>query len=60
MEATSVVSKTKKRSYHKTELVKSITFKVLMSIIILIVLFPFIWLLISSFKYEKDIIRKLQ
>ncbi|WP_414160665.1 carbohydrate ABC transporter permease [Schleiferilactobacillus harbinensis] len=27
-----------------------------MSIIILIVLFPFIWLLISSFKYEKDII----
>ncbi|MBO3093087.1 carbohydrate ABC transporter permease [Schleiferilactobacillus harbinensis] len=56
MEATSVVSKTKKRSYHKTELVKSITFKVLMSIIILIVLFPFIWLLISSFKYEKDII----
>lgn len=44
MEATSVVSKTKKRSYHKTELVKSITFKVLMSIIILIVLFPFIWL----------------
>lgn len=56
MEATSVVSKTKKCSYHKTELVKSITFKVLMSIIILIVLFPFIWLLISSFKYEKDII----
>ena len=56
MEATSVVSKTKKRSYHKTELVKSITFKVLMSTIILIVLFPFIWLLISSFKYEKNII----
>lgn len=47
---------TKQKSYHKTQMIKSVVFKIIMSLVILIVLFPFIWLLISSFKYEKDII----
>lgn len=46
----------KKNGYHRGQLIRAISFKVLMILIMIVVLFPFIWLLISSFKFEKDII----
>ncbi|MCI1882173.1 MAG: carbohydrate ABC transporter permease [Sporolactobacillus sp.] len=42
--------------YKRSQLIGNIIFKIIMLLVVLIVLFPFIWLLISSFKYEKDII----
>lgn len=47
---------TQKKGYHKQQLLKTILFRVAILLVMLIVLFPFIWLLISSFKFEKDII----
>ncbi|WP_125574929.1 carbohydrate ABC transporter permease [Levilactobacillus angrenensis] len=53
---TELVDSGKKSNYHRSRLIKSIIFKIVMSLLILIVVFPFLWLLLSSFKYEKDII----
>ncbi|WP_203640895.1 carbohydrate ABC transporter permease [Levilactobacillus andaensis] len=55
-DTTELVDSTKKSNYHRNKVIKSIIFKVIMSLLILIVVFPFLWLLLSSFKYEKDII----
>ncbi|GCF93434.1 sugar ABC transporter ATP-binding protein [Enterococcus florum] len=40
----------------KKQKTKQIVGKLILCIVILLVAFPFLWLLISSFKYEKDII----
>lgn len=50
MEATTRVPKQKKVSG------KTIVGKIIMIIVLLAIAFPFLWLIISSFKYEKDII----
>ncbi|WP_143461727.1 carbohydrate ABC transporter permease [Levilactobacillus enshiensis] len=55
-DTTELVDSTKKSNYHRNKVIKSIIFKIIMSLLILIVVFPFLWLLLSSFKYEKDII----
>ncbi len=40
----------------KASVMRSVIHKIVMVILLIIVVFPFVWLLISSFKYEKDII----
>lgn len=36
--------------------ISNLSYKVIMSLLVILVMFPFFWLLISSFKYEGDII----
>ncbi len=40
----------------KISVLKKIIHKVVMVVLLIIIIFPFFWLLVSSFKYEKDII----
>lgn len=52
MEASTVIKPVSK----KKQKTKQIVGKLILCVVILLVAFPFLWLLISSFKYEKDII----
>ena len=52
MEASTAIKPVSK----KKQKTKQIVGKLILCVVILLVAFPFLWLLISSFKYEKDII----
>lgn len=52
MEASTAIKPVSK----KKQKTKKIVGKLILCVVILLVAFPFLWLLISSFKYEKDII----
>lgn len=52
MEASTAIKPVSK----KKQKAKQIVGKLILCVVILLVAFPFLWLLISSFKYEKDII----
>lgn len=52
MKITSITNINSKKNFNHKEITK----KIIMILVLIIIAFPFLWLIISSFKYEKDII----